>query len=41
MGLKPKSCRTLSNYLSKLVIFKHIKSERASVRGNVRKFKVL
>jgi len=38
MGLGPKSPRTLSNYLNKLIALKHISSERASVRGNVRKF---
>jgi len=41
IGLKPKSSRTLSNYLSKLVALKHIKCERASVRGNVRSFSVI
>jgi Cdc6-like AAA superfamily ATPase len=39
-GLNPKSPRTLSNYLNKLIVLKHIKSERASLRGNVRIFKV-
>ena len=39
IGLGPKSSRSLSNYLNKLIALKHIKSERASVRGNVRVFK--
>ena len=38
IGLEPKSPRTLSNYVNKLLILKHIKSTRASMRGNVRKF---
>lgn len=41
IGLGSKSPRTLSSYLNKLVALKHIKSERASVRGNVRKFRVV
>ncbi len=40
IGLEPKSPRTLSNYVNKLIILKHIKSTRASMRGNVRKFLV-
>lgn len=39
MEMKPKSSRTLNNYLNELVDLKHIMSERASKRGNVRLFK--
>jgi len=38
--LGPRSSRTLSNYLNKLITLKHIRFERASLRGNVRIFKV-
>jgi orc1/cdc6 family replication initiation protein len=40
IGLESKSSRTLSDYLNELVALKHIKSERACVRGNVRFFSV-
>jgi Cdc6-like AAA superfamily ATPase len=40
LGLEPKSSRTLSKYLNKLVALKHIKFERASARGNVRTFSI-
>lgn len=38
LGLEPRSSRTLSNYLERLIALKYIKFERASVRGNVREF---
>jgi len=40
-GLKPKSPRTLNNYLNELILLQHVKSERANVRGNVRIFKII
>jgi orc1/cdc6 family replication initiation protein len=40
IGMESKSSRTLSDYLNELIALKQIKSERASVRGNVRVFSV-
>ena len=37
-GLKPKSQRTVNNYLSKLIRLGYIKSKRANLRGNIRVF---
>lgn len=37
-GLKPRSQRTISGYLNELIALKYVRSERASVRGNVRSF---
>ncbi len=39
-GLESKSRRTLNNYIEKLITLKYVKSERASIRGNVRTFSV-
>ncbi|MHA1331356.1 MAG: Cdc6/Cdc18 family protein, partial [Candidatus Hodarchaeales archaeon] len=41
MGFQPKSPRTLNNYLSKLIALHHIRSERASLKGNVRIFRAM
>lgn len=41
IGLNPKSPRTLNNYLKELTLFRHVKSERANVRGNVRIFETV
>jgi len=38
MGLRPKSDRSVSNYISTLLGFDLIRSERIKIRGNVRKF---
>ena len=38
MGLHPKSNRSVNNYISTLLGFDLIRSERIRVRGNVRRF---
>jgi len=38
-GLRAKSLRSFSNYITDLIELDHIKVERAKVRGNVRVFK--
>jgi len=37
-GLKPKSVRTLTNYMNELISLKHVWYDRASTKGNVRCF---